>query len=203
MIDVWIMTPTPSRRTWLSSCFGADPSIHVAGTATTLALLRSSLQESPADVAVIDPQTERETSNVRDWLSELIDMLPVVVLHPEPDSVLANRMLQAGVGGMLRSDASSEQIVLAVKSVAAGMIVLDGNISQGTGDTMPLESLTPRENEVLHLLADGLGNKEIASQLHLSEHTIKFHIGSILSKLGASSRTEAVSRGLRSGLIEL
>jgi DNA-binding NarL/FixJ family response regulator len=53
------------------------------------------------------------------------------------------------------------------------------------------------------LLADGLGNKEIAARLGISEHTIKFHIRSILGKLGASSRTEAVSRGLRSGLIEL
>jgi DNA-binding NarL/FixJ family response regulator len=70
-------------------------------------------------------------------------------------------------------------------------------------DTELAEPLTPREREVLGLLGDGLGNREIAARLNISEHTIKFHIRSILGKLGASSRTEAVSRGLRSGLIEL
>jgi two-component system, NarL family, response regulator YdfI len=67
----------------------------------------------------------------------------------------------------------------------------------------PPEELTPRETEVLRLLADGLPNREIAERLHISEHTIKFHIRSILGKLGASSRTEAVTLGFRSGLIEL
>jgi DNA-binding NarL/FixJ family response regulator len=66
-----------------------------------------------------------------------------------------------------------------------------------------MDPLTPREAEVLQSLADGLGNKEIAAKLNISEHTIKFHIRSILGKLGAASRTEAVTRGLRSGLIEL
>jgi DNA-binding NarL/FixJ family response regulator len=63
--------------------------------------------------------------------------------------------------------------------------------------------LTPREIQVLQLLAEGLVNRDIADRLNISEHTIKFHIGSILGKLQASSRTEAVARGLRSGLIEL
>jgi DNA-binding NarL/FixJ family response regulator len=204
MIDVWIMTSTSSRRARLSACLGADPSIKVAGATTTLPSLRSMLQESPADVALIDRHAERSESNVRDWLSELIDVVPIVVLNPEPDGNLSNQILNAGVGGILGSDAPAEQIVHAVKSVAAGLIVLDGTILlQRSTDSMTLESLTPRETEVLHLLADGLGNKEIAGRLHVSEHTIKFHIGSILAKLGASSRTEAVSRGLRSGLIEL
>ena len=74
---------------------------------------------------------------------------------------------------------------------------------QRPGEDPLAESLTPRESEVLRLLADGLGNKEIAARMNVSEHTVKFHIRSILGKLGASSRTEAVSRGLRSGLIEL
>src|SRR6185436_2778451 len=136
MIDVWIMTSAPSRRAWLSGCFDADTSIHVVGSVATLPLLRSSLQESPADVAVV------ETSNLRDWFSELSDQLPIVVLQPEADPFLSNRILQAGVGGMLRSDASSEQIVLAVKSVAAGMIVLDSNVVMSPGglDSMPIES---------------------------------------------------------------
>ena len=63
------------------------------------------------------------------------------------------------------------------------------------------EALTPRESEVLQMLASGLGNKEIAAKLAISEHTVKFHVASILGKLGASSRTEAVSLGIRRGLV--
>lgn len=71
-------------------------------------------------------------------------------------------------------------------------------------DGEPLvESLTPREREVLGLLADGVGNREIAHSLGISEHTVKFHLGAIFGKLGASTRTEAVRRGVRLGLIAL
>jgi DNA-binding NarL/FixJ family response regulator len=72
------------------------------------------------------------------------------------------------------------------------------------GDDEPLvEQLTPRERTVLALVADGLGNREIGHELEISEHTVKFHLASIFGKLGASSRTDAVRRGLRLGLIEI
>jgi len=67
----------------------------------------------------------------------------------------------------------------------------------------PVESLTPRELDVLVLLADGVGNREIASRLEISEHTVKFHLSAIFGKLGASTRTDAVRRALRCGLIDL
>jgi len=66
-----------------------------------------------------------------------------------------------------------------------------------------VEELTARERQVLRLLGDGLGNKEIAARLAISEHTAKFHISSILGKLSAASRTEAVSQGIRRGLIPI
>jgi DNA-binding CsgD family transcriptional regulator len=65
------------------------------------------------------------------------------------------------------------------------------------------ESLTPRERDVLALLADGLRNRDIASRLGVSEHTVKFHLASIFGKLGAATRTEAVRKGLQLGLIEI
>lgn len=70
-------------------------------------------------------------------------------------------------------------------------------------DDPPVEALTAREREVLVLLADGVGNREIAHALGISEHTVKFHLGAIFGKLGAATRTEAVRRGLRLGLIAL
>jgi len=68
---------------------------------------------------------------------------------------------------------------------------------------LPVDTLTPRESEVLHLIAEGLPNKQIAQKLSISEHTVKFHVNAILTKLGAQSRTEAVVRATRAGLIAL
>ena len=70
-------------------------------------------------------------------------------------------------------------------------------------DDPPLEALTAREHDVLALVADGRSNRDIARHLSISEHTVKFHLASIFGKLGASTRTEAVQRGLRHGVIEI
>src|SRR5262249_12146248 len=142
----------------------------------------------------------------REWLLELLADIPTLFICSEPDSRIFNRILHVKSGGMIvhADPPSSHQINEAIKSVAAGLLVFDGAlIPQRQEENPPEEILTPRESEVLRLLADGLSNREIATQLNISEHTIKFHIGSILGKLGASSRTEAVTRGLRSGLIDL
>jgi DNA-binding NarL/FixJ family response regulator len=204
MVDVWIMTASPARRDWFLNALSADSFIRVAGIATTFPFLRSLMAETSADIALIDLQFENDPAIFRDWLLELMDLVTIVVLIAEHDTLVFNRMMRAGAGGLLRRDASSEQVVQAIKSVAAGLTIFDSALMpQHSDDDSVLEPLTPREIEVLRLLADGLANREIASRLSISEHTIKFHIRSILGKLGASSRTEAVSRGLRSGLIEL
>lgn len=82
---------------------------------------------------------------------------------------------------------------------------LQVRITPGVGRAIerPVEGLTPREHQVLTLLADGLHNREIAERLSVSEHTVKFHLGAIFGKLGASTRTEAVQKGLRLGMIDI
>jgi len=82
----------------------------------------------------------------------------------------------------------------APETVAAGRLA---------GDERPVESLTPREREVLSLLGSGLGNRDIANRLAISEHTVKFHLSAIFGKLGAATRTDVVRRALRLGLIDL
>ena len=197
------MTFAAVRREWLSKAVSSEPEIRIAGTAATFPFLQSLMSDTSADISLIDLQPEMPASTTRDWLEELLEVTSIVLLVPEPDPAVVNQIRRAGVGGVLQSNASSEQIVHAIKSVASGLMVFDGALAPQPPDDEPLEQLTPRESEVLRLLADGLGNKEIAVKLSISEHTIKFHIHSILGKLGAASRTEAVTRGLRSGLIEL
>jgi DNA-binding NarL/FixJ family response regulator len=204
MVDVWIMAPSAARREVLSNCFGSGSDIRVAGMAGTFPFLRSLMADTTADVALIELQPESQSTTVHDWLNELLELTPIVFLCPGPDLAIFNSIRRMGTGGLLQANASCEQIVQALKSVGAGLTVFDSTLApQSTGEESAAEELTPREGEVLRLLGDGLGNKEIAAKLGISEHTIKFHIRSILGKLGAASRTEAVARGLRSGLIEL
>ena len=207
MVDILMMAHSPVRRDWLQRSIGDEQSIRIVGIASTFPYLRSLMSETSADVAVIDLQSEMESEFVRDWLVELIDLATILFFSSEPNPAVFNRILAQRAGGILPEEASSEEIIQAIKAVALGLMVFDGAVIQladsGSNDRSSREPLTPRETEVLNLLADGLGNREIAGRLHISEHTIKFHIRSILGKLGASTRTEAVSRGLRSGLIEL
>ena len=132
-------------------------------------------------------------------------MVPVVVLTSSTDSWLFNAILHAQSGGaLLQQNSTSEQIISAIHSSSIGLLTLDSSlVPQPEAHEDLSEELTPRESEVLRLLAEGFGNREIANRLNISEHTIKFHIRSILAKLGAATRTEAVTRGLRAGLIEL
>jgi DNA-binding NarL/FixJ family response regulator len=204
MADLLIMAPSLARRDWLSKCVDNEPEIRVAGTASTFPFLRSLISETSPDLLLMELEPDAQYGSVREWLLEFLDLAPLILLISEPDPAFFNLMRNARTGGLLQASASPDQIVQAIKSVASGLTVFDGGLTPQPPEEQPAaEQLTPREGEVLRLLADGLGNKEIALKLGISEHTIKFHIRSILGKLGAASRTEAVTRGLRSGLIEL
>jgi NarL family two-component system response regulator YdfI len=135
----------------------------------------------------------------------------VVLLVDRVSAAWLNRALRGGVRGILPSEPEQDLLVTAVHAVAGGLVVIHPSEVQ-TERTAGLSSseaqefvepLTAREREVLQMLSGGLGNKEIAARLKISEHTVKFHVASILGKLGASTRTEAVSVALRRGLILL
>src|SRR2546429_890303 len=120
--------------------------------------------------------------------------------------------LRVGVGPVLRREAPPEHLRATLEAAAAGLLVvhpseLDTVLPATVGSSAPvdelLEPLTKREREVLQMLAGGLANKEIAARLAISDHTVKFHVASILGKLGVSTRTEAVSVGIRRGLVLL
>jgi two-component system, NarL family, response regulator YdfI len=136
----------------------------------------------------------------------------VVLLVDQASPVSVNRAIQAGVRGILSAEVRPEQFSVALEAIVRGFVVLhpsEAAVSRSarhpsTADfTKAVERLTVRERDVLQMLSQGFGNKEIAARLGISEHTVKFHVASILGKLGASTRTEAVSVALRRGLILL
>lgn len=137
--------------------------------------------------------------------------IPVVALLDTWSDVALPDLLHNGLAGLLPIHASGAEIVAALDAAVAGLVVvhpmlldnlltLNGSLQATAPQT---EALTPREVEVLALLAEGLSNKAIARRLHLSEHTIKYHTSAIFAKLNVSSRTEAAIAGARAGLILL
>lgn len=115
--------------------------------------------------------------------------------------------VRAGAQGYLLKGAPREELFNAIRVVAAGgsllqPIVTNKLLRQISQDTATPDALSPREREVLQLMTRGLQNKEIAAELFISERTVKFHVSSILGKLGAGNRTEAVTLALQQGLIE-
>jgi len=122
-----------------------------------------------------------------------------------PTQGTISRLTRAGVAGLLSLETDHRRFQAALQAIRTGLQVIDSCFTCEQVERLPKtnssEALTEREQQVLAMMADGLANKEIASQLGISTHTVKFHISSILGKLGASSRTEAVSIGMRSGRV--
>ncbi|MEJ2211683.1 MAG: response regulator transcription factor [Anaerolineae bacterium] len=124
-----------------------------------------------------------------------------------PDEEHAAEVQAAGALGLLLREAPAALLVAALRAAALGLLVLDSDLAPGArlpaaaAGAPPVEALTPRESEVLQLLAEGLTNRAIALELEISEHTVKFHVNAILGKLGAQSRTEAVVRAVQAGLV--
>jgi len=185
----------------------------VAGSAASLESAESLLQDAEADAVLIDTTGEQPEQFVETVVeSGLPSELAVVLLaDPLPRASLA-AALGAGVRAVLPRSVSQDQLLAALQAVASGLIVVDSADVEAAFPAFspgfrPLgelaEPLTRRESEVLQMLAAGLGNKEIAVRLAISGHTVKFHVASILGKLGAETRTEAVSLGIRRGLVLL
>ncbi|MGE5138734.1 MAG: LuxR C-terminal-related transcriptional regulator, partial [Rudaea sp.] len=152
-------------------------------------------------------------------LSSVAPRTAVLVLGNAPEDRRIARALELGARGYLLRDLTLEQMAAAIRAARFGLYVLHpavaaewrvGGALSSTGaldeagdalDSDLVEPLSPRELEVLRLLARGMSNKQIASALYITEHTVKFHIRSILGKLGAANRTEAVTLAIQKGLV--
>jgi two-component system, NarL family, response regulator YdfI len=143
-------------------------------------------------------------------LARAPDPPAVVLLADDPQAAWTAQARRAGVRAVLSREAGAAEIAAAIHAVAAGLVALHPDVVEparvSAGAPAPASAatgqpLTPREVEILGMMAEGLGNKIIAARLGISDHTVKFHLASIFAKLGAGSRTEAVTLGIRRGFI--
>jgi two-component system, NarL family, response regulator YdfI len=210
VIRVMVAATSAVRRGGLEAMVREHSSFKLVGSAAGLAGLAERVQELQAEVVLVDlPQADPQFASRAAALQRA--GAAVVALIDEPEANWTSRALRAEVRALLAREASREEIHSAIKAASNGMVLLDpeiakdllaGNRQSGADPTLEtFEELTPREIEVLRMMAEGLGNKEIAARLGISDHTVKFHISSILAKTGASTRTEAVTLGIRMGLI--
>ena len=212
MIRVFIVAASPLARAGLENLLAARE-VEVVGSNATLETLAEQLSDAAPDVVLVGLSGEAFAPAMESLLaSGLASDVNVMVLADGMTAAASTDALRAGIRAALPADISREQLVAAVQAVASGLMVLHPShastgLPPGSTPSRALdefaESLTHRELEVLQMLAAGLSNKEIASRLNISEHTAKFHVASILGKLGAGSRTEAVSLGIRRGLVLL
>jgi two-component system, NarL family, response regulator YdfI len=212
VIRVFIVAASPLARAGLENLLAARD-FEVVGGNGTLETLADQLSDAAPDVILIDTTGEPFESSLESILaSGLASDVSVVILGDGMTPGTSAEALRAGIRAALPGDISPEQLAAALQAVASGLLVLHpshANEGLPASSAPPraldelAESLTRRELEVLQMVATGLSNKEIAARLTISEHTVKFHVASILGKLGAGSRTEAVSLGIRRGLVLL
>jgi two-component system, NarL family, response regulator YdfI len=213
-------------RAGLESLLATSPALTVVGDSSGFSLaderasetLAAQINELRPDVVIAEfegrVQEELDRLFAGAYEGEEMPATPIVLLTDEYHDLLTNEAVRAGVRASLPRASTGDQILAAVEAVAAGLFVwrldsidslpnfIQSRESAGTVvSTSKVDALTEREVEVLGMLAEGLGNKTIAYRLGISEHTVKFHVSSVIAKLGASGRTEAVTIGIRRGLI--
>ncbi|MEA2560185.1 MAG: hypothetical protein QOH06_1689 [Acidobacteriota bacterium] len=197
-------------QTGLRSYLESFPDMEVVGAASSGEEVLKKLEDWLPDVVVMDLRMPGGMDGVEATrrVRALSPHTQVVVLTADTDDARVVGALRAGAIGYVRKDADPQVFLAAVRGAARGRSVLDpavaGSVLQDLAQGASLtEPLSERETEVLHQLAHGRTNREIAEALHISEDTVKTHVGNILSKLQLAHRTQAVIYALKQGLLSL
>jgi DNA-binding NarL/FixJ family response regulator len=191
VIQVLLNVSSPALRAGLRALLSSD---------STIRILNDSLEEdTEADVIITSASHASFSSNGLDSASS------AATLFLSDEQLNLNDMRRSlRVWGVLPTDASAEELAAAIHALSQGLIVGSSTLLfESESEPLSHGPLTDRESEVFGLLAKGLANKQIAVALGISEHTVKFHVSSIYTKLNVTNRTEAVREGLRGGWIAL
>jgi DNA-binding NarL/FixJ family response regulator len=214
VIKVAVVAATPAVRAGLRAMLSSSESVEVIAEAATL----TDIQPIHPDTQVVVFADDSAVGTILLQNLEITEDVSVLwLVDQESDVETFGSELSTRSWGLLPIDSTVEELLVAVAALGEGMVVgslafmnrllsfQPGVVGPGLGAAVEplIEPLTHREIQVLELLAQGLANKQIAAALTISEHTVKFHISSIYTKLGAASRTEAVRLGVLQGLITL
>lgn len=209
IIRVIVIAASPVIRMGLSAMLDDNPKLTVVKSVSDIDSLADEIAQLQPDVVLFDWNNNdyESISHSSQFISATI------ILIDELEDINLGTILTAGVKGILPQTSTESEITAAIEAVASGLVVLHPQVIDNLQlqektnlqeqANINIQTLTPREIEVLQMLTPGLSNKAIAQQLHISEHTIKFHVSSIFQKLNVSTRTEAVAVGVRLGLIML
>jgi DNA-binding NarL/FixJ family response regulator len=209
-IRIVLVDDHPIVREGLASVLETQPDFVVVGQANDGAEAVDIVSALKPDVVLLDLEMPRldGVQALRAMRAENANVKALVFTAFDTDERIIGAV-QAGARGYLLKGAPRDELFSAIRVVAQGGSTLQPVVAaklmeRMTGPAaMAVEPLTEREREVLQFMAHGLQNKEIASQLHISERTVKFHVSAILGKLGAGNRTEAVRMAVQHGLIHL
>ncbi len=211
-IRILVADDHPIVRDGLIAILSTQPDLDVVGEAATGSETVQQVATLQPDVVLLDLEMpDLDGVEAMRRIRESHPGVRVIVFTAFDTDERILGAVRAGAQGYLLKGAPREEIFRAIRVVHAGNSLLQPivaskllrQVSQEQATTTTLEALTPRELDVLRLLARGLENKEIAVELVISERTVKFHVSSILGKLGAGNRTEAVAIAAQQGLIKL
>ncbi|MCC6616720.1 MAG: response regulator transcription factor [Anaerolineae bacterium] len=205
-LHVVVMAESPFARAGLASLLSGQPGIDVVGQIPSDANWTDMVQLYSPHVIIWEPPYDGDTDEAQFDALRDID-IPVLVLVTENSR--AATFLAAGARGLLLSNVDLSAMLATLRALAQGLAVFSPELltvveaSTPAETPIPSEIMTAREMEVLNMLAEGMANKQIALRLNISEHTVKFHVNAIMTKLNVQSRTEAVVQATRRGLISL
>lgn len=196
-------------REGLRTMLAHHPSIEVVAEAATGAAAVSAVEKHRPDVILLDIRLpDMSGLDVCRKLHERFPAVHTVMLTVYEDEHYVFEALRAGARGYLLKKVTDDELTRVLTSVCAGEVIVDpslaGQMALRSAQGLPVGGtarLTEREREVLAAMAEGMSNASIAAHLHISEETVKTHVKSLLRKLGALDRTQAVSLALRSGLL--
>ena len=194
----------PIVRDGLASIFGLQPDMELIGAAESGAQALNLARQLHPDVILVDLRLPDMSGHelTRQILAHSPQARIIVLTSFEGDADI-ERALSAGARGYVVKGIVREELLGAIRAVHAGKKYIPGQLAEKIAEHLGLEKLSEREMQVLHEVAKGKRNKEIAAELSIAEDTVKMHVKNILEKLQVSDRTEAVTVALRRGILHL